>query len=97
VRGAVRLKLLAASFDRSRGGEPSVRSVGLGRRTIFAHLKLRADSIEAEAFENSPTMRALSEQGGDLAWLRRRLEGQLMTSCCGVEADSVFERSYSAR
>ena len=97
VRGAVRLKLLAATFDRKPGMEPSVRSVGLGRRTIFAHLKLRADAIEAEAFENSPTMKALSTQGSDLTWLQRRLEGQLMTGCCQVESDSVFDRRYSAR
>ena len=84
----VRLKLLAATFDRGSGSEPLVRSVGRGRRTIFAHLKLRADSIEADAFENSPTMRALSEQGGGPAWLRHRLQ---------AEASSVFDQHYSSR
>ena len=88
VRGAGRLKLLAATFDRGSGPEPLVRSVGRGRRTIFAHLKLRADSIEADAFENSPTMRALSEQGGGPAWLRHRLQ---------AEASSVFDQHYSSR
>lgn len=88
VRGAVRLKLLAATFDRGSGPEPLVRSVGRGRRTIFAHLKLRADSIEADAFENSPTMRALSEQRGGPAWLRHRLQ---------AEANSVFDQHYSSR
>ena len=31
-----------------------------GARTIFAHLKLRADPVEPEAMDNSPTIRALA-------------------------------------
>lgn len=31
-----------------------------GARTIFAHLKLQADPVEAEAMDSSPTIRALS-------------------------------------
>ncbi len=31
-----------------------------GARTMFAHLKLQADPVEPEAFDNSPTIRALS-------------------------------------
>ena len=98
VRGAVRLKLLAARFDRPPGAAPAVRSVGLGSRTIFAHLKLRADSIEADAFDNTPTLRALSAQGGDLSWLQHRLDGQRAQGCCRAEAsDGLFQRRYSAR
>jgi hypothetical protein len=54
VRGTVALKLLPAA----RGpGEP-LRPVG-GGRPMFAHLKLRAASIEANALDHTPTMRAL--------------------------------------
>ena len=54
VRGTVALKLLPAA----RGpGEP-LRPVG-GGRPMFAHLKLRAASIEANALDRTPTMRAL--------------------------------------
>ena len=31
-----------------------------GARTVFAHLKLRADRVELNALDNSPTVRALS-------------------------------------
>ena len=96
VRGAVRLKLLAARFDRPAGAAPAVRSVGLGSRTIFAHLKLRAESIEADAFDNTPTLKALSAQGGDLSWLRQRLDGQRATGRAEV-SDGAFQRRYSAR
>ncbi len=30
-----------------------------GGRVVFAHLKLRADPIEADALDNSPTIKAL--------------------------------------
>jgi len=88
VRGAVRLKLLPAVFTQNEGPESSVQSVGQGRRSVFAHLKLRADSIEAEAFENSPTIRMLSEQNDALA-VRRRLEGQSVTTCCQAQTIST--------
>ncbi|MDH3545942.1 MAG: DUF2272 domain-containing protein, partial [Gammaproteobacteria bacterium] len=42
VRGAVRLELLPAVFDPSRGTHGAVKSVSRGRRAVFAHLKLRA-------------------------------------------------------
>jgi hypothetical protein len=57
VRDAVSLKVLPAVFRRG-----SARSIGREGRRVFAHLKLRAGSIEADAFENSPTVRALLEQ-----------------------------------
>ena len=75
VRGSVRLKLFAAEFSDERDGAPSVRSVGGAGRTIFAHLKLRADPINADALDSSPTLRALADRGDDLDWLRRRLAG----------------------
>ena len=54
VRGTVALKLLPAA----RGPGGPLRPVG-GLRPMFAHLKLRAASIEANALHHTPTMRAL--------------------------------------
>jgi len=43
--------------------EASARDLGLrpidGARTVFAHLKLRADTVESNALDNSPTVKAL--------------------------------------
>ena len=54
VRGSVSLKLLPAV--REPGGH--LQPVP-GARRMFAHLKLRADPIDANALDRSPTMRAL--------------------------------------
>ena len=54
VRGAVSLKLLPAA----EGPDGSLRPLA-GRRRIFAHLKLRAPSIAADALDHTPTMRAV--------------------------------------
>jgi len=54
VRGAVSLKLLPAAAD---GADGALRPFP-GRRRIFAHLKLRAPSIAADALDRTPTMRA---------------------------------------
>lgn len=70
VRGAVSLKIHAAVFT----GESTVRSVGRGRRSVFAHLKLRADPIGEHALATSPTLRVLSEH--DRESLRQRLVGE---------------------
>ena len=75
VSGSVRLKLFAAEFGANGDGKASVRSVSSSERTLFAHLKLRADSIDADALDTSPTVKALVERGDDLGWLRRRLQG----------------------
>ena len=48
VSGSVRLKLFAAEFGANGDGKASVRSVSSSERTLFAHLKLRADSIDAD-------------------------------------------------
>ncbi len=54
VRGAVSLKLLPAAAD---GADGNLRPLP-GRRRIFAHIKLRAPSIAADALDRTPTMRA---------------------------------------
>ena len=61
VRGAVSLKLLPASFDDTRPAR--VRSVGFGRRAVFAHLKLRAAAADPDALVNSPALRVAREHG----------------------------------
>jgi hypothetical protein len=54
VRGTVSLKLLPAA----REPDTALRPVG-GTRRLFAHLKLRAEPIEEDALDQSPTMEAL--------------------------------------
>jgi hypothetical protein len=54
VRGSVSLKLLPAT--REPGGD--LRPLG-GAGRMFAHLKLRAEPIEGDALDRTPTMRAL--------------------------------------
>lgn len=54
VRGTVALKLLPAAHGPDNGLHP----VG-GGRPMFAHLKLRAAPIEANALHHTPTMRTL--------------------------------------
>lgn len=73
VRGAVRMKLLPAVFRQNGDEEGVVESVSTGRRTIFAHLKLRADSVPSDAFENSPTMQAVHEVHDLSAWVTQQL------------------------
>jgi len=55
VRATVGLKLLPASSDEALGLLPA-----RGVRSLFAHLKLRAAPIGADALDTSPTMRALT-------------------------------------
>ena len=54
VRGAVSLKLLPAADDPDGGLRPLPT-----RRRIFAHLKLRAAPVAADALDQTPTMRAV--------------------------------------
>ena len=54
VRGSVSLKLLPAAREPGK----DVRLVG-GARRMFAHLKLRAEPIEPDALDTSPTMQAV--------------------------------------
>ena len=54
VRGTVGLKLMPAVREPDIGLRPDG-----GTRRMFAHLKLRAEPIEPDAFDRSPTMRAV--------------------------------------
>jgi hypothetical protein len=63
VRGLVSLKLLPAVNDKGML-RPEVRSVGTRGLSVFAHLKLRAPSIGADALERSPTIKALGCSSG---------------------------------
>ena len=59
VRGAVSLKLFRATRE---VGKP-LRLIDMEEaRPIFAHLKLRADPIEANALDASPTVRAFARE-----------------------------------
>ena len=83
VRGSVRLKMLPAV--RSQGGpmQPEDQSMIPGGRAVFAHLKLRAEPIEADALDNSPTIQALGERHQVLTLLRRS-PGVLVSSVQAV-------------
>ncbi|MDP6579117.1 MAG: DUF2272 domain-containing protein [Vicinamibacterales bacterium] len=60
VRGTVSLKLLpAASAEPGQNLRPSG-----GARPMFAHLKLRAEPIDGDALDGSPTMTALTCDDG---------------------------------
>jgi hypothetical protein len=54
VRGAVSLKILPAE----RAANRTLRSAASSMRPIFAHLKLRAASIDSNALDSSPTIKA---------------------------------------
>ncbi|MGB4247747.1 MAG: DUF2272 domain-containing protein [Pseudohongiellaceae bacterium] len=56
VRGSVRLKVFPAVRD---GSEP-LRPLGDNGRILFAHLSLKADAIEGEALDNSPSVQMLA-------------------------------------
>jgi hypothetical protein len=62
VRGSVSLKLLPAEFTESEAAASRVRDVGRGRGEIFAHLKLRSEPVEGDAFRQTPTLQRLVEQ-----------------------------------
>ena len=55
VRATVGLKLLPATSDGSVGLRPTA-----GTRSPFAHLRLRAEPIAADALDRSPTMRGFT-------------------------------------
>ena len=59
VSRSVSMKLIPAVRDSGNGFRPIDESMIDGARTVFAHLKLRADPIEANALDNSPTIKAL--------------------------------------
>jgi len=74
VRGSVSLKLLAAEFGSDESGNPEVETVGRGRGRIFAHLKLRADPVQGDAFLVTPTLKKLAEQPELVERVRSTLE-----------------------
>ncbi len=59
VRRLVSLKLFSAVQDASGNLRPANPPKTGGIRPLFAHLKLRANPIELNALENSPTIKAL--------------------------------------
>lgn len=75
VRGLVSLKLLPAEVAAGDGGALEVRGIGRGRDTVFAHLKLRADAVEPDAFDNSPMLRKVGEEPEAFERLQTRLAG----------------------
>jgi hypothetical protein len=71
VRGTVGLKILsmatAAGTAPRSGNQPRAR----GARAVFAHLKLRAAPSDGDAFDTSPTIKALACAGPSVAPARR--------------------------
>jgi hypothetical protein len=59
VNRSVTLKLIPAMKEPGKPFRPVDGSLIDGARTVFAHLKLRAERIEAKALDNSPTITAL--------------------------------------
>jgi hypothetical protein len=57
---SVSLTILPLLRDGDAYPKPVDDSIIDGARTVFAHLKLRADRVEPNALDNSPTVRALS-------------------------------------
>lgn len=76
VRGAVSLKLHAARFTAEADGTTRALSIGRGRRSVFAHLKLRAEPIGTDALETTPTIRTIAARGDAVTLLQQRLQGQ---------------------
>jgi hypothetical protein len=90
VRGSVSLKLHAAEFE---PGSDSVQWVGRGRRNVFAHLKLRAEPIAADAFETTPTIRTIAVRDDAVTLLRQRLKDE---AAFRFEATSAVQRAPTA-
>jgi hypothetical protein len=72
VRGSVRLKFLPATVEPG-GNAGEYATIGRGSRIVFAHLKLQAPSIDADAVETSPTIQALSRDLDTLRALEQHL------------------------
>src|SRR5690606_27200775 len=79
VQGRVSLKLLPATFE-PRNGTLAPVTIGRGTRAIFAHLKLRAPSIEDDALAGTPTLRALAAESRRLVAVEHRLAGRAPAS-----------------
>jgi len=79
VRGSVSLKLLPAEFLGTDAPEPEIQRVGRGRGGVFAHLKLRAESVKDDPFRLSPTLQKLGEQPDLADRLKATLERAVRT------------------
>ncbi len=86
VRGTVSLKLLYAPVVRKAGNaaEPLHETVGRGRSTAFAHLKLLAPSLNGPALLGTPTVRNVAARPDQ----RRTLEARL-----GIEVPAKLDES----
>jgi hypothetical protein len=73
VRGRVSLKLLFAPVARETAAGILHARVGHDGRRVFAHLKLDAPSIQADALETAPTIRRVTDDADNLAALERVL------------------------
>ena len=73
VRGAVRMKLLPAVFADDAADTGTVTSISTGRRTVFAHLKLQAEAIPSDSFDNSPTMSTVAKDPDLSIWVEQQL------------------------
>ncbi|MCH8857950.1 MAG: DUF2272 domain-containing protein, partial [Proteobacteria bacterium] len=60
VEQSVSLTILPAVQEDGQHLRPVDEAMIDGARTVFAHLKLRADPVEANALDNSPTIQALA-------------------------------------
>jgi hypothetical protein len=58
---SVSLTILPATREGAQFLKPIGDETIDGAHTIFAHLKLRADPIEANALENTPTVKSLND------------------------------------
>jgi len=92
VRGSVRLKFLPAQT--APGDQAGVyTSIGRGSRVVFAHLKLRAESIGNDALESSPTIRALSADTDALRAVQQRLADTGLELDTGERLTTTEDRS----
>lgn len=94
VQGKVSLKLLPARFDRFEG-EPVPTSIGQGRWAVFAHLKLRAPDIEANALASTPTLRALADREAQRLMLEHRLAGDAAASLGPIASGTLYDAVVS--
>ena len=60
VGSSVSMKLLPAMLTE----DDFLRPMPGGRRRVFAHLKLQAESIETDALDHSPTIKAVACASG---------------------------------
>jgi len=69
VQDSVSLTILPAVQEEGRQMRPIAEAELDGARTIFAHLKLKSDAVEPDAFDNTPTVRSLGDavSGADAA------------------------------